>query len=71
MSYSGGLFGALIGATLAGILIYPVVVWLARHQGSWDPLHDGVFGALGVILVLLAYWVNWPAVTALVALNSP
>lgn len=67
----GGLFGALIGATLAGILIYPVVVWLARHQGTWDPLHDGVFGALGVILVLLAFWVNWPAVTALVALNSP
>ena len=48
-----------------------VVVWLARHQGTWDPLHDGVFGGLGVGLVLFAFWVNWPAITALLALNSP
>ncbi|WP_370227188.1 oligosaccharide flippase family protein [Cognatishimia sp.] len=66
-----GLFGALVGATLAGVLVYPVVAWLARHQGTWDPLHDGVFGALGLVLAVFAFWVNWPAITALVALNSP
>lgn len=66
-----GLAGALLGSALAGILVYPVVVWLARHQGTWDPLHDGVFGGLGVGLVLFAFWVNWPAITALLALNSP
>ncbi|GAA6207061.1 lipopolysaccharide biosynthesis protein [Cognatishimia sp. WU-CL00825] len=66
-----GLFGALIGQGLAMVLVYPVVVWLARHQGTWDPVHDGVIALVGGAFMLLAVYLNWPAITALIALNSP
>ena len=66
-----GLFGALVGSALATVLVYPVVVWLARHQGTWDPLHDMIFTAIGTLLVAGALAFNWPAVSALIALNSP
>lgn len=66
-----GLLGALIGQGLAMVLVYPVVVWLARHQGTWDPRHDAAFAILGAGLMSIALYVNWPAVQALVALNSP
>ena len=66
-----GLFGALVGSALATVLVYPVVVWLARHQGTWDPLHDMIFAAIGTLLVAGALAFNWPAVSALIALNSP
>lgn len=66
-----GLVGALIGMGFAAFLSYPVAVWLARRQGSWDAFHDGVFAAVGLIIVGLALYLNWPAVDALVAINSP
>ncbi|MGH1444742.1 MAG: oligosaccharide flippase family protein [Cognatishimia sp.] len=66
-----GLLGALIGQGFAMVLVYPVVVWLARHQGTWDPRHDAAFAILGAGLMSIALYVNWPAVQALVALNSP
>jgi O-antigen/teichoic acid export membrane protein len=66
-----GLIGALVGQGMAMLLVYPVVVWLARHQGTWDPLHDGAFAALGALLIACALFVNMPAVQAVIALNSP
>ncbi|MCG7494062.1 oligosaccharide flippase family protein [Thalassobius sp. Cn5-15] len=54
-----GLIGGLIGIGLSGLLAYPVVVWLARHQGAWDPLHDLAFtllGGLGAFAVLYWHW---------------
>ncbi|MEE2945180.1 MAG: oligosaccharide flippase family protein [Pseudomonadota bacterium] len=66
-----GLPGALIGQGIGMIVVYPVVVWLARHQGVWDPLHDMVFSFVGVLILLLALWVNAPFVNDLFALNSP
>ncbi|MGH1465061.1 MAG: oligosaccharide flippase family protein [Cognatishimia sp.] len=66
-----GLLGALLGQGIAMVLVYPVVVWLARHQGTWDPLHDAVMALVGGGVMGLALYLNWPAVTALMALNSP
>lgn len=66
-----GLPGALIGQGIGMIAVYPVVVWLARHHGVWDPLHDMVFAAFGVLILWLAIWGNSPFVTDLFALNSP
>lgn len=66
-----GLIGALIGQGLALVMAYPVVVWLARHQGSWDPLHDGVFSLVGLGLGAAALWHNQGAIGALSALNLP
>lgn len=67
----GGLAGALVGHWLAMVAVYPVVVWLARHQGTWDPLHDFLFAALGFALMGLALWLNQDHVAAVFALNSP
>ncbi len=66
-----GLLGALMGQGLAMTLVFPVVVWLARHQGTWDPVHDAAYAGLGTALMALAVYINWPAITALIALNSP
>ncbi|MBE9636029.1 oligosaccharide flippase family protein [Salipiger mangrovisoli] len=62
-----GLIGALLGYGAAFLLAYPVVVWLARRMGVWDPLHDLVFALLGAALALVAISLNWSAVTALAA----
>lgn len=44
-----GLIGAILGLGLSGLLTYPVVIWLARHQGAWDPLHDLIFTFAGLL----------------------
>ncbi|CUH79427.1 oligosaccharide flippase family protein [Tropicibacter naphthalenivorans] len=62
---SGGLMGALIGQGAAFALAYPVVVWLARRMGAWDPLHDAVFALIGAGLAAIALWMNSLAIVAL------
>lgn len=57
--------GALIGLGLAWIASYPVVIWLARAQGAWDPLHDALFAAYSVAVAALVFWLFWPEISAL------
>ena len=45
-----GLFGALIGQGLAGLAVYPALVWLARRHGAWDRVHDSIFALVGLLL---------------------
>ncbi|MEQ9692713.1 oligosaccharide flippase family protein [Shimia sp. SDUM112013] len=66
-----GLAGALVGQAVAMILVYPVTVWMARSQGSWDPLHDGIFAGVGVLCSATALYLNFDAISALAALNLP
>ena len=66
-----GLLGALIGQAVAGIAVYPLLVWLAHKHGAWDWQHDLAFGTLGVVLALLAIWVDEGAILALTALFGP
>jgi len=66
-----GLLGALIGQGIAMALAYPVVVWLAKKQGAWDPLHDFVVTIAGIALGFAAIWMNWAAVAQLFALKLP
>ena len=61
-----GLVGALLGQGLATLAAYPVVVWLARRMGVWDPLHDAVFAAVAAVYAALVIWLNWPAVMMLI-----
>lgn len=65
---TGGLFGALVGQGLAGIAVYPVVIWMARRAGAWDPAHDALFGGLGAVAIGLALWINAEAIMALAQL---
>ncbi|PYG29528.1 oligosaccharide flippase family protein [Pelagimonas varians] len=58
----GGLLGALLGYGTAPILAYPVVVWLARRMGAWDPVHDLGFVVFGLCLAGAALWLNWDVI---------
>ncbi len=60
-----GLIGAIIGQGVAMLAAYPVVVWLSRHTGAWDAVHDATFAAIGVAVVGLCVWANGPALVAL------
>lgn len=53
-----GLPGALIGLWLTHVLLYPLVVRLARKHKAWDPLHDLIFGLIGLTFSALALWVH-------------
>lgn len=65
-----GLVGALFSLGIAMVFIYPIAVWLARHMGAWDPLHDAVFFGLGAALVAMALWLNWGEIAALFTLTQ-
>lgn len=61
-----GLIGALIGQCVATVAVYPILVWLARRHGAWDPLHDLIFAGVGLILAVLALAIDQTAIRALV-----
>jgi len=66
----GGLLGAALGYGAAMVVVYPVVVWLARHMRAWDPLHDAVMAALGLAITALAFQINAAALVELAALSG-
>ncbi|EYD72075.1 oligosaccharide flippase family protein [Limimaricola hongkongensis] len=61
----GGFLGGLLGQGAAYLLAYPVLVWVARREDAWDPLHDAVAATAGLALAALALAANWPAIAAL------
>lgn len=65
-----GLIGALISIGVAMIFIYPVVVWLARQMGAWDPWHDMLTALAGFVIAALSIWVSWDAIQTLSTLGS-
>lgn len=66
----GGLPGALLGVWLAQLLAYPLVIWLARRHRVWDPLHDILFGVVGLVLTALALWVHHDALVVLTTFSA-
>ncbi|TMM49323.1 polysaccharide biosynthesis protein [Sulfitobacter sabulilitoris] len=60
-----GLMGAILGMGVAGVIVHPALVWLARRHRVWDPLHDGVYAALALVFGGGAVWLNWAAVIAM------
>ncbi|MCP1169036.1 oligosaccharide flippase family protein [Limimaricola litoreus] len=66
----GGLWGGLLGQGAAQLLAYPLLVAFARRERAWDPLHDLVFAAAGLVLAAICLWVNLPAVVALDTLGA-
>ena len=65
----GGVTYALVGQGIAHVVVYPVLVWLLRPHGAWDPLHDAVFAGVGIAIALGAITVNADAVAALAAMH--
>ncbi len=62
-----GLIGAIGAVGLAGVLVHPVLVWLALRHGVWDPLHDLGFALLAGALGGAALWLHWDAISGLAA----
>ncbi len=67
----GGLVGAIAGQALALIAIHPLIIWLARKHGVWDPWHDATFAVIGITGAALALWFNWDAIAVLGATVAP
>lgn len=49
-----GLLGLLVAMGVATILIYPVVIWLARVHGVWDAAHDAVAAVAAAAIIAMA-----------------
>jgi O-antigen/teichoic acid export membrane protein len=64
-----GLMGGILGLGLANLAAYPVLAWLLRPHGAWDPLHDGAAYAGGLVIFCFAIWYNAPAIAALSAIT--
>jgi O-antigen/teichoic acid export membrane protein len=68
--WAGGLLGALIGQGVAMVLVYPVVVWMARAVGAWDRLHDGAMAVLALAITLAALALHGGALAPLLAMGG-
>ncbi len=62
---TAGLLGGIVGFGCAYLAAYPVVVWLARRMGAWDPLHDAVFAVMALLIASVAIWLNGDAIAAI------
>lgn len=60
-----GLQGAILGQALTYLLSYPMMAWLARRYGAWDPLHDLLMGGVALAGAVLALWLHADAIAAL------
>ncbi|MEB8386046.1 oligosaccharide flippase family protein [Rhodobacteraceae bacterium KMM 6894] len=65
-----GLVGGLVSMGLALVLVYPVLIRLARRHHAWDPLHDAVYGTMALGLCAVALWLHSDAIFALAAMGS-
>lgn len=57
-----GLLGAILMLPISTFLLYPVMLFLMYRYRAWDPVHDGIFLAIGVAVCWLVYWVNGPVI---------
>ncbi len=61
----GGLAGAVAGQGVGNLLSYPVLAWLLRPHGAWDPRLDASFGLAALLAGGLALWLGADAVAAI------
>ena len=63
-----GLLGALVGLGVAAILVYPVLIWLARVHGVWDAAHDTIAAVVGAGIIAVAVGLHIGPITQLAGL---
>ncbi|MGJ8628920.1 MAG: oligosaccharide flippase family protein [Sulfitobacter sp.] len=61
-----GLFGAVIGLTIAMLVYYPFIAVLAQRHNAWDRKHDLLFVPLALLLGGIAVWINYADVQVLI-----
>lgn len=62
---AAGLAGAVIGQGVGNLLSYPVVVWLLRPHGAWDPGLDLAYGLAALGTGSLVLWLGAGALAVL------
>lgn len=62
---AGGLAGAIVGQGLGNLAAYPVLAWLLRPHGAWDPALDAQFLAAAAALAAATVWLNQSALAAM------
>ncbi len=62
-----GLIGAIAAPPLAVLLVYPLIAWLARRAGGWEPKLDIALAALALVGTALVLWVNDTAIAQVLA----
>ncbi len=60
-----GILGAILMIPLSTLLLYPPMLFNIHRYKVWDPLHDGLFFALGLAGVVLVYMLNEPVISPL------
>ena len=65
-----GLVGAIAGLGLAGVLVHPVLIWLAVRHRVWDPLHDALFALSATALAAGALWLHADLIGAMAAASG-
>jgi O-antigen/teichoic acid export membrane protein len=65
-----GVMGAIVGCGLAGVLLYPLTIWLARLHGAWDPLHDAFYAILCLCFSAFGLWLNLDAIKVLATMSA-
>jgi O-antigen/teichoic acid export membrane protein len=63
-----GLLGALVAMGLSAIVIYPVLIWLARVHGVWDAAHDVAAGIAAGVIIAVAISLHFRSILELAAL---
>ncbi|MBE1296996.1 MAG: oligosaccharide flippase family protein [Rhodobacteraceae bacterium] len=66
-----GLPGGIVALGLAMVAAYPVLIWLARRHGAWDPWHDLVCTLSVVVFGGGALAWHWTTVQTLIAALAP
>jgi O-antigen/teichoic acid export membrane protein len=62
---TGGLAAAIIWQSIATVAVYPLLAWLLRPHGAWDPGLDARVFGISVALAAAALWVNQDVVALL------
>ncbi len=60
-----GIIGAALAPAVATLFHYPIMVALTKRYRAWDPVHDAVFFALTLGLMVLGWWLHTEAILAI------
>ena len=61
-----GLIGGILGFGLALLCAHPILIWLARRHQAWDAKHDAIWFTIVLAVSLVAIWLNFDAIAALI-----
>ena len=64
-----GVIGAIAAIGMAAVLVYPLIIRIARRHHVWDWRHDVGFGVAGSVLAAGAIWLHWDGIAMLAQMS--